>query len=348
MSDLPIIDLGPLLNKSRSEKNNNDASASSKTEDITPEQKELAKQIRNACKNHGFFYICNHGVDEGLMRKTMQSARELFLLPEEEKVKISSKNNPLFRGYISTSDGLHTCNSKKKKEVGLDQKESFTLGAEAEGPFTSPMHGPNQWPCPESLPNFRDTVEEYWNAQLTLCRVIARGLSLSLGLDQNFFEHHLSSPVAQMVLLSYPPPPCSLDDTVCRTKHTGCGEHTDCGFLTILTQDSPGLEVKDPQTDEWKPVKVLENMFVVNLGDMAARWTNDAYKSTKHRVYNQNDSIRYSIPFFCNCNFEAPVKCILTDDDSCDKGNDKADGSAKYEETTAGAYIMERLGFMRK
>ena len=107
-----------------------------------------------------------------------------------------------------------------------------------------------------------------------------------------------------------------------RTSHT-LPSDTDCGFLTILTQDSPGLEVKDPQTDEWKPVKVLENMFVVNLGDMAARWTNDAYKSTKHRVYNQNDSIRYSIPFFCNCNFEAPVKCILTDDDSCDKGNDR-------------------------
>lgn len=161
----------------------------------------------------------------------------------------------------------------------------------------------------------------------------------------------------------------------CRTRHTGCGEHTDCGFLTILAQDLSGLEVQDPQTQQWKLVQPLENMFAVNLGDMAARWTNDAYKSTKHRVYNQNAKTRYSIPFFCNCNFEAPVECILTDNGSlsllCDDNDDDDDDHnagkednhnkenygdaiarkcalAKYEPTTAGAYILERLGFMRK
>ena len=113
----------------------------------------------------------------------------------------------------------------------------------------------------------------------------------------------------------------------------------------------------------------LENMFVVNLGDMAARWTNDTYKSTKHRVYNQNATTRYSIPFFCNCNFEAPIECILTDnrslslsllhDDNAGKeDNDNKENYgdaiarkcaiAKYEPTTAGAYIMGRLGLMRK
>lgn len=149
-----------------------------------------------------------------------------------------------------------------------------------------------------------------------------------------------------MVLLSYPPQPVSFSENgICRTKHTGCGEHTDCGFLTILHQDLPGLEVQDPQTRKWKAVEPLEDMFVVNLGDMAARWTNDAYQSTKHRVYNQsNSSVRYSIPFFCNCNFDAPVTCILSapEDEDC-----KCD-EAKYEPTTAGAYIMERLGLMRK
>ncbi len=93
---------------------------------------------------------------------------------------------------------------------------------------------------------------------------------------------------------------------------------------------------------------------------MAARWTNDAYKSTKHRVYNQNAETRYSIPFFCNCNFEAPVECILTDNGSlsllCDDNDDDIDNAGKeddcdeenngdipkYEPTTAGAYIMEQ------
>ena len=134
---------------------------------------------------------------------------------------------------------------------------------------------------------------------------------------------------------------------------------TDCGFLTILAQDSPGLEVEDPHTLEWNLVDPIDgmNMFVVNLGDMAARWTNDAYKSTKHRVYNQNDRVRYSIPFFCNCDFDAPVECILTKNSNVlnekkfDTDAYRAEKKlevAKYEPTTAGAYIMQRLGFMRK
>ena len=144
---------------------------------------------------------------------------------------------------------------------------------------------------------------------------------------------------------------------------------TDCGFLTILTQNLPGLEVQDPQTNQWKSVKPLEDAFVVNLGDMAARWTNDAYKSTKHRVYNKTDFTRYSVPFFCNCNFDAPVKCIVNNDNKNKNSrgevdvevevegatNNKDDGGliagetmgAKYEPTTAGAYILERLGLMR-
>lgn len=83
---------------------------------------------------------------------------------------------------------------------------------------------------------------------------------------------------------------------------------------------------------------------------MAARWTNDAYKSTRHRVYNNTDSNRYSVPFFCNCNFDAPVKCIIDNNGSSGSNNDDLSSplnKAKYEPTTAGAYILERLGLMR-
>ena len=40
-------------------------------------------------------------------------------------------------------------------------------------------------------------------------------------------------------------------------------QDTDCGFLTILAQDLPGLEVEDPQTKEWKSVEPIEDTFVV-------------------------------------------------------------------------------------
>ena len=200
-SDLPIVDLGPL----RTLPNQSDEAIGIGTAfELNPEQKEVATQIHSACRTHGFFYVSNHGISPSLVQQTFQSTRQFFSLPSSEKSKLSSKNSPLFRGYISTSDGLHTCNSKKKAEVGLDQKESFTIGAVGEGP----MRGDNQWPENEGEGDgdcdgegkvegedsesnsdiekrrsqqfqFREVLEEYWEAQIVLCRVIARGLALS-------------------------------------------------------------------------------------------------------------------------------------------------------------------------
>lgn len=383
-SDLPIIDLSPFRTSCDADDTGvTDASNGEITTTMpSKEQAETASQIRRACIEHGFFYVINHGVDAHLVESALLQSKQLFDLSPDKKSDLSSKNNALFRGYISMTDGLHTCNTESKNDLGVDdQKESFTLGATAnsndckddEGrdvgaihdhtnggdDGNSPMHGPNQWPSPSDLPSFRSTMEDYWEAQIQLSRVIARGLALSLNLPPAFFDPFLTAPVAQMVLLKYPPPPPSIDKLVCEIKHPGCGEHTDCGFLTILAQTLPGLEVKHPQTNQWKAVRPLDGAFVVNLGDMAARWTNDAYQSTTHRVYNKTESTRYSIPFFCNCNFDAPVECIVNKRDTdCDQnltGREENEARienddeevAKYAPTTAGVYILERLGLMR-
>jgi isopenicillin N synthase-like dioxygenase len=77
---------------------------------------------------------------------------------------------------------------------------------------------------------------------------------------------------------------------------------------------------------------------VVNLGDMTARWTNDLYKSTEHRVFNNSGSRpRYSVPFFCNCDFDAEV---------APADIAAADAGVKYAPIKAGQYIMQKLGLM--
>lgn len=38
----------------------------------------------------------------------------------------------------------------------------------------------------------------------------------------------------------------------------------DFGLLTVLKQDSAGLQVRSPKTEEWVDVPVLRNGFVVN------------------------------------------------------------------------------------
>lgn len=62
---IPIIDLEPYL------KNKN--------------TKEVAEQIRETCKNTGFFYIKNHGVPEELQASLLSNAAQFFDLPREQK-----------------------------------------------------------------------------------------------------------------------------------------------------------------------------------------------------------------------------------------------------------------------
>lgn len=57
-------------------------------------------------------------------------------------------------------------------------------------------------------------------------------------------------------------------------------------------------------------VEPVEDAFIVNIGDMLARWTNDVFKSTVHRVVNTHGKERYSIPFFFDSNFDAKIDVL--------------------------------------
>ena len=91
--------------------------------------------------------------------------------------------------------------------------------------------------------------------------------------------------------------------------------HLDYGMLTfLLTDDVPGLEIlqkaNGSEEGKWLAIEPRPGAFIVNLGDMLARWTNDLYASTVHRVVNRTGQQRFSIPFFFEPNFDTVVECL--------------------------------------
>jgi len=166
-------------------------------------------------------------------------------------------------------------------------------------------------------------------------------MAVALDLQEDYFLQFHTVADNQLRLLHYPQVPnVHLEnETFARIS-----AHSDFGTITLLFQDEvSGLEVEDPSNPGvFIPVPVIPNSVLVNAGDFMARWSNDVIKSTVHRVRSPpgtslDDMVpdRYSIPYFCCCDFSTVVDAIPG---TWGEGKEK-----KYEPISAMDYIMKRM-----
>jgi len=283
---------------------------------------DAPKQIRDACMNHGFFYLINHGVSQQLIDSAFEQSRIFFALPIEEKQKYAV--NKFNHGYLPLGSEI----LDPERQIQGDTKESFYIGVERLPHHAFPLHGPNIWPDVRVLPNFKKIMNRYFNALRNLGTHTTRLIAQSANLKPSFFDSCFTDPMALINLLHYPPIYSDPNHGI-----FGAGAHTDYGMLTILATDGvPGLQIF--QNGEWVDVPSIPGAFIVNLGDMLQRWTNDVYKSTLHRVVNLTGSERYSIPFFFEPNFDTMVTCLPK---FCSEEN-----PSKYPPIKSGEYLVGR------
>jgi isopenicillin N synthase-like dioxygenase len=161
---------------------------------------------------------------------------------------------------------------------------------------------------------------------VALGRRVLEAFALALHLPWNYFQSMCQKPMVTMRLLHYPPQPIILDE-----DQLGCGAHTDYECFTLLSQSNQsGLQVQNNQ-GEWINAQPIPNTFVVNIGDLMQRWTDDKFKSTIHRVINTSGTTRYSIPVFFGPDYFAEIKSLTTDQ------------TPKYPPVIAGEYLTQRF-----
>jgi isopenicillin N synthase-like dioxygenase len=289
----------------------------------------VAAEIDAACRDMGFFFVVGHGVSPELQTRLDSLAREFFAMDERDKADIGMKlGGRAWRGWFPVGGELTSGQP--------DMKEGLYFGQERP-PSTTPLHGPNLFPArPAGL---RDAVLDYMDALTRLGHALLRGISLALGLDEDWFDRNLTAdPLVLFRIFHYPP----LGDG---DERWSVGEHTDYGLITILAQDSSGgLSVGSPQG--WIDVPPIPNAFVVNLGDMLERMTGGRYKSTPHRVHNTSGIDRLSFPLFLDPAWDAqvlPVPGLGPPDRN--GGIGRWDGTSVHEWSgTYGDYLLTKVG----
>ena len=306
--DIPIIDISPLYDS------NNNLRALRKT----------GYEIMNACKNIGYFYIKNHQISQSHLDNLILLTQQFFNLPLEEKMRIHINNSDIYRGY--TPLGKELTNDK------YDWHECVDFGPDIHQNDSQIMNqnkllGPNQWP--ERPNDLRNLLETHWALMIILGNKITQGLAISLGLPKNYFDSFINNSHSYMRISNYPPYENDKKDNI----GLGIGSHIDYGFLTILLQDKiGGLEIKN-SNDKWFSAPIIPGTFLVNIGHMMQRWTNDYYKATIHRVIPPKNKTRCSVPFFFEPNLDtivAPLK------EFCNKDN-----PPHYEPLHFGNYLEQ-------
>ncbi|KAF7140493.1 hypothetical protein RHSIM_Rhsim06G0186200 [Rhododendron simsii] len=227
-------------------------------------------KLMEACGEWGFFRIINHGIPPALMGEMKAVSRSLLDLPVE--IKMRNSNPVQGKGYTPL-------NMASPVFEGLGCYDMAVPGNLDQ--FLDQL-------C-VSDPRQREIITAYSKAIHDLGMDMGRKLLQGLGLSGDLFNGW----------------PCQLrinkyNYTPDYVGSTGAVLHTDPGFLTILQDDEiiGGLEAVDKDTGKYVSVEPMPGSLVVNLGDLAAIWSNGRLWSVKHRVQCYEGSIRLSIALF--------------------------------------------------
>ena len=272
----------------------------------------VAAEVAHACENVGFFYALNHGVAEELIDRALAAARRFHALPIAQKLALRLDDNNI--GYLPINASVQGA-STVHKATRPNQNESFFVSYDRgrdhpdviEG---KPLRGRNRWP--PGLPGLRADMMAYFEALEAMCERMLPPFAVALGLSPDFFAPFFANEAhANLRFLHYPPQETSDDNAF------GQAPHTDNSFMTALARtDVPGLAVRLPPTGpmggEWFAPPIIPGTFLINLGNIMRRWSNDRFLSTPHGVLNESGTDRYSIAFFYSPNPDAVIECLPT------------------------------------
>ena len=273
-------------------------------------------------KYFGFIILKDHGVAPETLSRAYAASAAFFDQDEADKISYMVGTDGQ-RGY--TPFGREHAKDAAKPDL----KEFWHVGREfGAGSPLAEIYPPNVWPSAPAA--FRDAFLDLYASLEEAGLVMLDALAPSLGVEPSYFREMAGEGNSILRLLHYPP--------VADDVEPGCvraAAHEDINLITILVAaNGAGLQLLTRE-GEWLPVETAPENLIVDAGDMLARITNDVIPATTHRVVNPEgpNVSRYSMPFFMHPHPGALLSCL----DSC-----RGDG-AKYPDTTAGAFLRQRL-----
>jgi isopenicillin N synthase-like dioxygenase len=303
-------------------------------------RRAIASSVDDAASTVGFMQITGHGIPGEAATRLAAAMDSFFSLPRADKGRLCPPTPDINRGYSAPRS------ERLSYSLGVpspdDLFEAFNVGRQATDlpglDLPPAIYATNIWPARPA--EFRPDVEAWFGHLSALAHLLTTIFATALGLDHDYFRPFTDHSVDVLRMNNYAVPA----GAVClEPGQLGMGPHTDFGIVTILWADPlPGLQVLD-DAGEWHDVMPRAEALLVNLGDLLARWTNDRWRSTMHRVLAPIDAAghpfrRRSAAFFHDGNADAVVASLPT---AAGEGRDP------YEPISVADHLAAKLGGSR-
>ena len=267
--------------------------------------------VDDALRRIGFMVVTGHGIPDDVVGAGWEAAVGFFRLPADAKAALVDPDGP----YGYSPFRAEALARSRGGQTPADLKESFNLGPFDRTPEDLALLGLGSasivWP--DAPRGFEEAWTAYYRAMEGLGDRLLAVMGAALGLPEDHFAPSFEKHTSALRALHYPPL-----DSPPEPGQLRAGVHSDYGSLTILKPGAGegGLEVRT-RAGEWLAVPLIDGAFVVNIGDVMERWTNDRWVSTLHRVVVPPDEVaateeRHSMAFFQNPSAAALIEVVPT------------------------------------
>jgi isopenicillin N synthase-like dioxygenase len=307
----------------------------------------IAAAVDDACRRVGFMQVVGHGIDETIVAGLGRAIDWFFDLPIDVKRDSMAPRPSINRGYTPPRS------ERLSYSLGVvspdDLFEAFNVGAAVSDfpglDLDAEIYAENIWPAAADAAgagagDFTRQVGEWFTAATAVARRMTDIFATALGLPEDHFVPFTDHSIDVLRMNHYDVPA----DVVVSDGQLGMGAHSDYGIVTVLWADPvPGLEILR-HDGTWHPVVPEAGALLINLGDLLARWSNDRWLSTMHRVVPPRDSEghllrRRSAAFFHDGNADAVISTLAP----CRS----ADGSSSYADVTVAEHLAQKLSGSR-
>ncbi|MCD7455004.1 hypothetical protein HAX54_026732 [Datura stramonium] len=303
---------------------------------------QVVRQLDQACREAGFFYVKGHGVPVSLMKEIKSITREYFHQPYEEKIKIKLSASTGYRGYQRIGENITkgipdiheaidvSSPLPKVFELVFDWRWIKPLDAmDGIRKATSNLYGANllhrrtvdaRKNMPVAVILKFQAVNGWYIDCTDLSRKIMRGISLALGGPANEMEGEIGGdPFWVLRIIGYPAASIS-------NGHDKAENDVGCTLSPLIINHD-------------KLVSCLGLLTLVNQDDDIVALqilSNGIYESTLHRVINNSPKYRVSVAYFYEPNFDAAIEPL----DVCLR---KTGGTKNFEGAVYGKHLVSKV-----